>query len=34
METPSPAEVRRALQALGLGMLLGALISLLSRRRV
>jgi hypothetical protein len=34
MEPPSPAEVRRALKALGLGALLGAIIALLARRRV
>jgi len=33
MERPSPAEVRRAVKALGLGALLGAVIALFSRRR-
>jgi hypothetical protein len=33
MELPLPAEVRRAMKALGLGALLGAVIALFARRR-
>jgi hypothetical protein len=33
MERPSPAEVSRALKALGLGFALGAVMALFSRRR-
>jgi hypothetical protein len=33
MEPPSPAEVRRAVKAFGLGALLGAVIAFFSRRR-
>jgi hypothetical protein len=33
MDRPSPAEMRRAAKALGLGALLGTVLLLLSRRR-
>jgi hypothetical protein len=33
MERPSPAEVERAMKALALGALLGAIVALLARRR-